>query len=129
MLTFAPFIVFSYYKHSDGAALAFAAFTALSAFLVLFSGRLIIDDDGITHRNAFGTFRMRWRDIREIEQGGQLVLKGEHCRFVVLPTGYWSGSHRAEALALLEQKLKGTGIAFRNTRTAAYKWHWNVRVR
>jgi len=119
-------------------ALMFGAITALSVFLISSCGRVILDDEGVTHRNVFGVYRIAWAECRKIELApgadkfgiskGSLVLHGEQKRFVLPSPVGWSGPHSIQAQAFLAKKVAETGLTPVFIRIAMLKSHKNVRV-
>ena len=109
----------------------FAFFVLMGAYMIVAAGRFALDMQFITHENIFGTFRLSWDEIKQIEIGatdGTLVLHGENKRFVVAPPSMWSGPQKPTAFALLQKKIEGTGLTPYPSNTAAYKTHKNVRI-
>jgi tetratricopeptide (TPR) repeat protein len=110
-------------------ALVFLGFVGLGIYVVLSGGHYTFDQEGVTHECGFGAFRMRWRDIRRIEQNyGATVLIGESSRFVLPASSQWWGREKAHACALLATKIKASGIVPIWSASANLKWHNNVRV-
>jgi hypothetical protein len=105
-------------------------FLALSAWIVLRSGRYIFDQQGVTHRCALGTFRMCWEDVRRIGSNskGATLLFGDDSQFPIYSTRYWTGSQKADALALLRDKIETSGIVPFRVWNAAWRSHRNARM-
>jgi hypothetical protein len=74
--------------------------------------------------------RIAWSDVRRIEVGnaGTIVLHGQDRRFALMPPGYWSGTQKPEAIALLQKKLKTFEADIFRTSVGDYKIHKNVRL-
>ena len=114
-----------------GPIAGFVFFVLLGAYMIVSAGRFALDQNAISHKNVFGTFRLPWSEIRQIEVGaadGTLVLHGENKRFVVAPPSMWSGSEKPAAFELLQKRIESTGITPYPSNTAGYKMHKNVRV-
>jgi hypothetical protein len=121
-----------------GPIIVFGLFVALGAYLILSAGHFILDDRGITHRNAFGVYRIAWQELQRVEvapaadqfeaTAGSLILYGEQKRFVVASPFAWSGPHQAQARAFLAKKLAESGLTPVFSRAALFKAHKNVRV-
>jgi hypothetical protein len=118
-----------YRAHEYGPIWICVVFIAVFLTCLLMSGEMIFDQEAVTHRCRFGTFRMRWSDVREIEHGtGNLVLVGDNSRFVIASPTLWSGPEKSQAWKLLVRKIEASRIIPVPSNTADYKWHWNVRV-
>jgi len=138
VLVFSGASIGAFAARQYGPIILFALFVALGIYLTLSAGRYILDDRGITHQNAFGVYRIAWREVQKIEvapaadqfeaTAGSLVLYGEKKRFVVASPFAWSGPHRAQAHALLARKIAESGLTPIFSRAALLKSHKNVRV-
>jgi hypothetical protein len=108
----------------------FWVFILMSAYMLMSSGMFQLDENGVSHTNVLGQYRMLWREVQRVEVGtqGSLVLHGEGKRFVLAPAPYWSGPDKPEAFALLERKIKELAITPYPSNVADYKIHKNVKV-
>ncbi|HLZ13215.1 MAG TPA: PH domain-containing protein [Candidatus Acidoferrum sp.] len=114
------------------AMIFFAFFAGMGVYIILGTGEITIDSDGVRHHSLFGRYGIRWDEIRRIEFGagdGTFVLHGDRKRFVISPISMWSGSQKANAIALLDEKLRNSGITLEPSRIAAYKWNKNVNLK
>jgi hypothetical protein len=99
--------------------------------MILGAGSFDIDGDGLTHRSAFGIWRIRWDEIASVEVGeaeGTFVLFGKDKRFVLSPPGWWASADKQAALAFVIKQIQTRKIPAQATRTAAYKIMKNTRV-
>jgi hypothetical protein len=130
IILFGLLALYSIYREQYYAALPFLCFIALGVYVIFAGGTYVFDQDGVTHECGFGIFRMRWRDVRRIEQNyGATALIGEHSRFVLPPPSQWSGPEKAYASSLLTMKIRGSGITPVWSSSVNLKWHRNVRLR
>jgi hypothetical protein len=103
---------------------------SFGVYFMLSAGHFILTQEGVTHRNAFGTYQIFWRDVRRIEfGGGTILLRGEDSRFALVSPGMWSGRHKPDANTLLVRKIEASGIVPCPSSAADYKGHKNVKVR
>jgi hypothetical protein len=51
----------------------------MGAYMLVSAGSLELDEDGVSHTNLGGRYRIHWREVQKIEFGtqGSLVLHGE----------------------------------------------------
>jgi hypothetical protein len=85
-----------------GPLLVFAFFSAVSAYLYLYSGTISMDRRGITKVCPLGTYFIDWRSITDIWTGnGQLVFAGSDLRLAMPDFDWWTGHDKAQMLSLL----------------------------
>jgi len=111
-------------------AAIFWVFILMGLYMLASGGKFELDDDGVSHENLTGRYRMHWRDVRRIEYGiqGTLVLHGEDQRFALAPPAIWSGPEKPQAFELLNRKILELGITPYPSNVADYKTHKNVKV-
>jgi hypothetical protein len=109
----------------------FAFFALMGLFMLTTAGSFEISEKDITHRNHFGTFRLTWREVKEVELGtqGTIILHGEGKRFVLPPRAYWSGKQKHAAFGFLHKTIENLSLTCYSSNTADYKIHKNVRMR
>ena len=105
-------------------------FAVLGTIVIATGGSIRISENAIEHKNLFGRYRIAWSDIRRIEVGnaGTLIFHGDNKRFTCIPPGFWSGSQKPDAVAMLTRKLEGLNVKTYRTSTGDYKMHKNVRA-
>ncbi|MEL1266300.1 hypothetical protein [Pseudoxanthomonas putridarboris] len=110
--------------------LVFGFFVLMGVYLLMSAGNYEFSESCVSHRNAFGHFRMRWQDVREVELGpqGSIVLHGGEKRLIVAPPSAWSGAGKMEAFDLMRRKLDAPGVRSYPGNFADYKIHRNARV-
>jgi hypothetical protein len=120
----------AYYARQYGPAAFFWVFILMGVYMLISAGAFELDEDGVSHKNMGGHYRMLWRDVQRIDVGtqGSLVLHGEGKRFVLPSPAVWSGPEKPEAFELLDRKLKDSGITPYPSNVADYKIHKNVKV-
>jgi hypothetical protein len=123
-------IVGAILRHQYGAAFGFFVFVLIGVLTIATRGSILISDIGVEQRSAFGRYRIAWSDVRRVEVGnaGTIVLRGQNQRFALMPPGYWSGSQKPGAVALLQEELKALEATIYRTNVGDYKIHKNVRV-
>ena len=87
----------------------FAFFVLMGVYMIVAAGRFALDMQSIIHENIFGTFRISWNEIKQIEIGaadGTLVLHGENKRFVIAPPLCGQGRKSPQHLPSCRKKLK-----------------------
>ena len=130
MVLFVGSMIGTFLANQYRSGLLFLALAVLDAFILISAGDFTFDRDGVTSQCWIGTYRMLWRDVRKMETGaGVLILIGDNSRFVIAPPSGWSGAQKGDAWRLLVQEMAATGIVPSPSRTAAYKWYRNVRLR
>jgi Bacterial PH domain len=123
-------IVGALLRHQYGAAVGFFVFVLIGFLAIATGGSILISDTSVEQRSAFGRYRIAWSDVRRVEVGnaGTIVLHGQNKRFALMPPGYWSGSQKPGAVALLQERLKALEATVYRTNVGDYKIHKNVRV-
>ncbi len=109
----------------------FVLFGAGGLYMALGAGGFEMDAAGIRHYSTFGTWAIKWDEIRHVDIGdadGTFVLAGDNKRFVLSPSGWWSGPDTGEALDFLVEQLKARNLPPQPSRTAAFKFMKNTRV-
>jgi hypothetical protein len=132
VIFFAGCSIGAFMSKQYGPISVFAFFILMGTYMILAGGHFSLNSQAITHHNIFGTYRLPWNEIEQIEVGiadDTIVLHGANKRFVVAPPSMWSGSKKTAAFALLQKKLESIGITPYPSNTAAYKVHKNVRVK
>jgi len=100
-------------------------------YTILAAGKFVFNQEGVTHRTAFGMHRIHWKEVKNIEIGaadGSIVLHGENKRFILAPPSTWSVPEKFDAYSFFARKVQDSGIAPYTSKIAAYKIHKNVRV-
>ncbi len=102
----------------------------MGLFMMASAGDFEISEKDITHRNLFGTFKLTWLEVKEIELGtqGTIILHGEGKRFALPPPAYWSGKQKPAAFSFLQKTIENLSVICYPSNTADYKIHKNVRV-
>jgi hypothetical protein len=120
----------AFFARQYGPSAFFWAFILMGLYMLISAGAFELDDDGVSHKNLTGHYRMIWRDVQRIEFGtqGSLVLHGEGKRFVLAAPSVWSGPEKPQAFELLGRKIKELGITPYPSNVADYKIHKNVKV-
>jgi hypothetical protein len=120
----------AYLAGQYGPSTFFWVFILMGVYMLMSSGMFELDEDGVSHKNVVGQYRMLWREVQRIEMGtqGSLVLHGEGKRFVLVPASFWSGPDKVEAFTLLDRKVKELAITPYPSNVADYKVHKNVKV-
>lgn len=109
----------------------FFVLVLVGLYMVLGAGSFDVGNDEVTHRSAFGAWRIRWDEIVSVEVGeadGTFVLMGKDKRFVLSPPGWWASPDKEAALSFVIKEIQTRKIPARATRTAAYKIMKNTRV-
>ena len=108
----------------------FWVFILLGLYMLISAGAFEFDDEGVSHKNLSGHYRILWCEVKRIEFGtqGSLVLHGEGKRFVLPTPSVWSGPEKPQAFELLGQKIEELGITPYPSNVADYKIHKNVKV-
>jgi hypothetical protein len=109
----------------------FALFGLIGLYMVLGAGRFDMDADGVRHHSAFGSWAIRWDEITRVEIGivdGTFVFSGDDKRFVLSPSGWWSGLDTGAALEFLIAQLRARDLPPQPSKTAAYKIMKNTRI-
>jgi hypothetical protein len=121
----------AYSARQYGPSAFFWVFILMGVYMLISAGAFELDEDGVSHKNLSGEYRMLWRDVQRIEFGtqGSLVLHGEGKRFVLPAPAVWSGPEKPKAFELLDRKIKELGITPYPSNVADYKIHKNVKVR
>jgi hypothetical protein len=102
---------------------------SVGVYFMISAGHYTLNDESVTHQNAFGTYRMLWRDVRKIECGpGTIILHGEGSRFVLASPQLWSGRQKPDANTLLVRKIEASGIVPYPSNVAEFKCHKNVKL-
>lgn len=108
------------------------AFSALlGVYMVLGSGSIDIDSDGLIHKSSFGIWQIRWDEMSSVEVGeveGTMVLHGSNKRFILSSPGGWDASVRDEAFAFIVKQLEVRNIPPQPSATAACKIMKNTHV-
>lgn len=103
---------------------------AFGAYMVLGSGSFDLDHEGIIHTSSFGTWKIRWDEISQVEVGageGTMVLHGNNKRFILSSPGGWDESIKDEAFAFISKQLETREIPHRSSGVAVYKIMKNTR--
>jgi len=149
ILLYVGLSVGAYMEQRYGLAAFSAIFVVICAYMIASAGTYFLDLQGVSHWTLFGHFRIRWKDVRRIEEGilGTFVLYGDDKWFALAPHWIWSGKEKSAALACLSHRMHELGLvpygspydglaydgcARRNGyfRTSAdFKFHRNVRAR
>jgi hypothetical protein len=110
--------------------LVFTIFVLMAILVLIYSGELLFDEEVLTHRAIAGTFCIRWEEVKTVEYSpmGTFVLYGEHKRFVIPSTAFWSGQYKEMAFQLFREKIEKAGITPKLSSSAEYKMHRNVRI-
>jgi len=121
----------AYLAKQYGPSAFFWVFILTGVYMLMTSGTFEIDEDGLSHKNLMGHYRMLWSDVQRIEEGpqGSLVLHGEGKRFVLAPPSFWSGPDKAQAFTLANRKVIELAITPTLSNLADYKAHKNVKIR
>ncbi|MSQ18613.1 MAG: hypothetical protein EXR39_03420 [Betaproteobacteria bacterium] len=109
----------------------FGLLSGVGLYMALAAGGFDLDADGIRHRSTFGAWAIKWDEITHVEIGvtdGTFVLAGSTKRFILSPSGWWSGLDTGGALDFLVEQLKARNLPPQPSRTAAYKIMKNTRV-
>ncbi len=113
-----------------GPSLFFWVFILMCLYMLISSGTVELDKDGIGNRNLTGHYRMFWQEVQHMEYGpGALVLKGEGKRLVLPSITYWSGSDKRAALEFFDRKITELALTISPCDLADYKVHKNVKVK
>ena len=110
----------------------FLLFVFLGIYLLLSSGSLEMDDQGITCRSYLAQYRISWSEVKHIEidrQGSNIVFCGENKQLAALGPMFWSGDDKLRMLRLLDAQVRKGGIEIRQTEKAHYRFSKNTKVR
>jgi hypothetical protein len=121
----------AYLAGQYGPSSFFWIFILMGVYILVSSGMFTLSEDGVSHKNLVGCYRMRWEDVRQIEIGtqGTFVLHGNGKRFILAPPVLWSGPDKPEAYALLNRKIIELSLTHYPSNIADYKIHKGVKVR
>ena len=110
----------------------FLIFVLLGIYLLLSSGSVEMDEEGITYRTYLAQYRIVWSEVKHIEidrQGSNIVFCGDNKRLAALGPMFWSGSDKKLMLRLLDTQVRKGGIEIRQTEKAPYRFSKNTKVR
>lgn len=104
----------------------------LSGSLIIHWGVTEIDPEGIRRRTLFGSWQIRWDQLRWLEMdltGTTLVLGGENCQMVISGPVMWAGADRADVLAMIHAQTESRKLPLRRSMWAAIKPSRNTRIK
>ena len=98
-------------------------FGGCGAAMLLMSGRVSVDGDGITVQRLFSRKRAHWDEIVAVEYGGGnlLFLLAPGGRLVTPGVEFWVGSSKPEVLRLMTSKLQERGVDARVSVRAIFR--------
>src|SRR5206468_9088834 len=102
-------------------------------YLILAPGRLVMDDEGITHERPFSHHSIKWDEILLVETdygGNLLTFSGHDKRLVTLGprSGCWNGKDRVRAVTFLMSQLRRRGAELRVSGKFRLPFNKNVKV-
>lgn len=105
------------------------ALMTLSAYHMLRTGELIIDDKAVTYKTLGGTLRLPWREIEKIDcdNPGNLIFEGHGKRLCVHEFYFWQKKTREEMRAFLGKKVQQHGIKFEKSAFPEWKFSRNTQ--
>ena len=120
----------AYLAGQYGPIWVFMLFVLMAIFVLIYSGELHFDEEVVLQKAIAGTFCIRWDEVKTIEYSplGTFVLYGDHKRFVIPSTSFWSGQYKEMAFQLFLKKIEKAGITPKLSSSAEYKIHKNVRI-
>jgi hypothetical protein len=123
----------TYYERDYIGVMVGCFFALMGLCMLMVAGVFVLDDDGVSHKNLFGHYRMAWRDVQSIEYGiYSMVLHGKGKRFSLPSYVLWSGADRHQARDLQKRKFKEfeeRDVEQYDNKYADFKYHKNVKVR
>jgi len=87
--------------------IVFSFFVLSGIYTILAAGKFVFNQEGVTHRTAFGMHRIHWKEVKNIEIGaadGSIVLHGENKRFILAPPSTWSVPEKFDAYSFFRKK-------------------------
>jgi hypothetical protein len=119
----------SFQSDSFWVSLTFIFFLLLPVYLLLFFGKIHIDDKVVRHSTLVGTYEISWDEIKEIQHSqGVCVLIGEQKQIAVTDVQYWSGSEKDAAAEFYWNQIDNRGVKFTETAKALFKLSKNSRI-
>jgi hypothetical protein len=109
----------------------FAGFL-LGLYLILGTGTIELDEQGITEHTLLGSYRIGWNEITHLEVDktySTLVFAGVSKRLVLTGTSSWNGKDKIDALSFLSTQLKERSIEVRKSVKASYRFNKNSRIK
>jgi hypothetical protein len=110
----------------------FGIFSLLGAYLLLWSGPIEVNNDGIALITPAGRYYIRWDEVEFIEtdiQGQALVLRGAGKCLPLPGPGWWSGKQEADIIEFLTAQIEERNIIVRQTTKALFSISRNTKVK
>lgn len=109
----------------------FIGFSLLGVGCLLIGGRYEVSSHAIVQRTIWGTFRIGWDEILEVEIGHNqqcFIFHGQNKRFAMAGPEYWMGRDTAEVKAMIQLEIDARRIPQRTNPRAMWKSHRNTRI-
>jgi hypothetical protein len=112
-------------------SLFFIPFIVLSGGILLTSGSVEMDIEGVTRVNHLGKYRIDWNEVRQVEtnpDSTHIVLYGENKQLVIPGPNSWSGPDREKMLNWLMVQTSQRQINLKWSQLTEFKLSKNVKV-
>jgi hypothetical protein len=118
--------------HRNLLVLFFAIFSLGGLYLLLSSGPIEVNYNGVALITPLARYYIRWDEVELIEtdsQGQAIVFRGANKCLPLLGPGWWSGKEKADVIEFIQAQIQERGITVKETGNAVFRITKNAKVR
>lgn len=110
-------------------ALTFVAFGMLGLAIILFTGKVTIDNYGFKVKLPIGTYFISWNEVEYVETGsGNMLIGGNDKKITFSSPEVWTGVEKFNAKDMFAAKLKERNLTIKQSFRASFPALKNAKV-